>query len=397
MKNFLKRFWAILLIGLILRILLASITFHPDVRSTALASGAVLQTKNFDFYGQSKCVAPNETLDDLPLSYLISLPVHFIERPLVNSQTEYAFLNHQNTLYGNPSLWLYLLYTKLPLIIFDLSVGVLLFFITKSKRVLIFWLFNPFTLWATIAIGQFDIYPTFFAVLSFLLLQKGRLNWAALALGIGGAIKSGPFLLLPFLLGTAKSWKERLLVLGLASVPYLLTVTPYLWSPSFRQDALFAPQLSKILFTSLPISGGAALLIVPTVLVFIYIYYLSKRRDLDDFLNFAIITLLMILSLTHFHLQWFLWVIPFLLIKFRGTREPGIILSLIGIKISLIGMLLLFDSSLSIKLFSPIIPSLDPMVGFAESLGPERVTFFRNIFASLFAGSNFYLIWKILK
>ena len=188
-----------------------------------------------------------------------------------------------------------------------------------------------------------------------------------------------------------------MLVLGLASVPYLLTVTPYLWSPSFRQDALFAPQLSKILFTSLPISGGAALLIVPTVLVFIYIYYLSKRRDLDDFLNFAIITLLMILSLTHFHLQWFLWVIPFLLIKFRGTREPGIILSLIGIKISLIGMLLLFDSSLSIKLFSPIIPSLDPMVGFAESLGPERVTFFRNIFASLFAGSNFYLIWKILK
>src|SRR3989344_6692771 len=171
-----KRYWVIILI---LRLLIAGGTFHPDVRTPALSSAVVLENLNFNFYTESKKIAPIEILDDLPLSYFINLPFHLILRPFVSLDIEEKFLNHTDTLFGNTGLWLYLVYTKLPMIIFDIMLGILLatsVSTTFKKKILYFWLFNPFTLWVTSAIGQVDIYPTFFIVLAYYFIKKNNLN-----------------------------------------------------------------------------------------------------------------------------------------------------------------------------------------------------------------------------
>lgn len=395
-----KKYWLVIVIGLILRLVIAGVSFHPDVRSSALSSAVVFREGSVNFYEQSKNLDPQEILDDLPLSYLINLPLHSILRPFISTEIEDQFLNSINTLFGNPSLWFYLIYTKLPLIIFDLALGILLAFSVNEvfrKKTLYFWLFNPFTLWVTSAIGQFDIYPTVFIVLAWFLVKRNQLNWASISLGMGGAIKSAPFLLVPFLVGLGKNWTQRLIILILAGVPYLITIIPYLGTEEFRGNALLAPQLSKSFYTNIALSGGEKILLVPVILIILYLFYFSKKREARNFLNFSLVTLLVVLSLTHFHIQWFLWVLPFLIIWLLGNWSSSVKLATLGIFTTLIMMIFLFESSLQIKLLAPIFPGLDNALGFKEMLSDEQGIFLRSLAASIFAGCNVFLIWKILK
>lgn len=399
MIEILKKYWGLLIIGLILRLVIAGMTFHPDVTTPALASAVVFRDGTLNFYSDSVKLAPTEVLDDLPLSYLISLPFHAILRPLVSQELETTFFISRSALFGQPPFWFYLFYIKFPFIIFDLALGMILaaILVANQKKIITIWMFNPITLWATAGIGQADIYPAFFIVLTYFLLIKGQLNWAAFSLGVGGAIKSAPFLLVPLLLSLGKNTKERILLLAVVAIPYLLTVIPYLPVKEFKQNALFAPQLSKMFFATLPLSGAESIFIVPAVLIFLYSLYFSKKRGVGDFLAFSVAVLLSVLIFTHFHMQWFLWVTPLLLIWFfenwQGTTKFATTL----LFFSWILMLFLFESSLQIKLFAPMFPLLDQAVGLKETLSTFLASLLRNLAASIFAGSSIFLIWKMLK
>ncbi|TSC63536.1 MAG: hypothetical protein G01um101493_412, partial [Microgenomates group bacterium Gr01-1014_93] len=111
-----RKYWFILMIGLILRLVVAGLTFHPDLVTPAKASAIVFQEKTLDFYGNSFKVAPGEILDDLPLSYLISLPFHGLIRPLVSEDLENIFFANRSVLFGLPNFWFYLIYIKFPFI-----------------------------------------------------------------------------------------------------------------------------------------------------------------------------------------------------------------------------------------------------------------------------------------
>lgn len=399
MVEIIRKYWGLLLIGLALRLVIAGITFHPDVTTPAVTSAVVFREGALNFYEDAPRINPQEVLDDLPLSYLISLPFHIIARPLVSEDIETTFFFNRSVLFGSPVFWIYLIYIKFPLILFDLAVGVLLALtlVNFQKRVLFFWIFNPITLWATSAIGQLDIYLVFFITLAYFFAKKGYLNWAALSLGAGGAIKSTPFLLVPLLLGLAKNWKERISIIILACLPYLVTVIPYLGSSEFRQNALFAPQLSKVFFASFPLSGAESILVVPTILLLLYLLFFSRKRDVSDFLHFSIAILLSILVFTHFHMQWFLWVTPFLFIWFVDNWRGGIQLAIWLLLVSWLLMLFLFESSLQVKLFAPFFPGLDWAIGLKEILPENQGTFLRNIAASIFAASSGFLVWKLLR
>ncbi len=395
-----KKYWIIFSIGLILRLVIAGITFHPDVRTLSLSSSTIFQIGSLNFYADSIQLPSRDILDDLPLSYLISLPVHSIFRLLVNINIENIFLSNTDKLFGSSSIIFYLLYTKAPLIFADLSLAFLLSLSVSNllqKKVLFLWMFNPVTLWATSAIGQMDIYPTFFIFLSWLLIRKGKLSWAAFALGLGGAIKSGPFLLFPLLLGLGKNWLEKIKIIILVFLPYLITVMPYLQFQEFRQNALLAPQLAKSFFARISLSGGESIFITAAAILFIYFLYFAQKRSAEDFLKYGLVILLLILSFTHFHLQWFLWLIPFLIIWLINNWTSDTKMATAGIFTGFLMMLFLFDASLQIKLLAPVFPILDKAVGLSEILSSDQTFFLRSLAASIFGASSLFLVFKILR
>ena len=385
--TYLKKYWFLILIALVIRLLVGAFTFHEDVRASATASYIYLELKELDPYKRSFDIAPQELLNYLPFSYMLSLPFHQVERFFVDREIEKIFLTNQNLLLGNPKMWLYLIYVKLPFIIFDIGIAILLSLIVQiinQKKALLLWLFNPLSIWVSSAIGQYDVYLVFFLSLSLLFIQKNKLYFAALALGVGAATKSAPFLLLPLLLGLSVSFKDRLIILLLSVLPYIITVTPYLASPSFRKDALLAPQMQKIFYANIPLSGGESILIIPSIIFFLYAIYFLRNRTKEDFISFSIIILLSIFAFTHFHIQWFLWVAPFLIIFSLSQWSKPLKWSIIGLVTSVVGMLFFFESSLQLKLLAPLFPVLENAKGLHEVLLDNQLIFLRSMTASAF-------------
>ncbi len=392
--SYLKKYWLLFLLALVIRLFIGAFTFHEDIRASATASYVYLEMRQLDPYKNSHNIAPQELLNYLPFSYLMSLPIHQIGRIFVSEETEKTFLVNQNLLLGKPEMWMYLLYIKAPFIVFDIAIGIVLSLIVRSqyqKKALLLWLFNPLSIWVSSAVGQFDVYLIFFLSLCFYFIQKEKLYLAALALGAGAATKSAPFLLLPLLLGLTVNFKGRLKILALSLLPYIITVTPYLKSENFNKEALFAPQMQKIFYANIALSGAEVILIVPSLLLFFYVIYFLRQRTKEDFLNFTILILLSILSFTHFHIQWFLWVTPFLMIYSFGQWTKRLKWSIIGLVVSVVSMLFLFESSLQLKLFAPLFPFLANVKGLHEILLINQSTFLRSLAASIFFVSSLLL------
>lgn len=399
LKNmqFLKKYWPILLVGLILRLILAGISYHPDVKIINYTSFVYLGKWQLDPYVRSS--ETSETPDDLPMQYLIRLPFEVFTRPLINTQIEPDFFNNTDQLFGNPLLFIHLILIKIPLIVFDLLTGVvlaLLFSESLRKKALWVWMLNPFTFWATAMIGQVDIMPTFFLVLAFYLMKKQQSNLTAISLGMGAAMKSFPILIFPFFLFLFPRFSTKIKLTILFLLPLILSIGLYILSPSFRQYALFAPQLDKIFFSVIPLSGGEGIFLTIFGLIALFLLFLIKKRYMQDFLVFSATALIWIFVFTHFHLHWFLWVIPFLIVLFleKTSLVQKWALSLMGLGISI--MLLGFEASLHLRLLAPLIPSAAPVNGLSEILTNEGLYFLRSLGATIFAASGIFLMGQLI-
>ena len=399
----------LLLLGLVIRLIIASATFHPDVKILDHVSAIVLKEHNLNLYDFGKQIQVNDPLkmvygfevpDDLPLQYWIQIPINLLVRPFVNSDFEGSFLVDSSRTLGSMALLTHLLLIKLPLLVFDIGTGLALLYLVspnKRKLALTIWLFNPINLWATSAIGQVDVIPTCFLVLSLVFVKQGKNALGVFALGVGAAIKSFPLLLLPFILILERDWNQRIKLAVIGLLPYLLTVAPYLGSAGFKTNALFAPQLGKMLYAQILLSGGESLMLSVVGLIVLYGFYQQKSRNYHDLLNYSATSLLLILTLTHFHPQWLLWLVPLYIVLYIEQRLTGLNWMIAGLLASWIGMICLFDSSLQVRLLSPIIPSLNTAVGLAEVLSSDKLFFYRNLVASVFAGCSIPIIIKLLK
>lgn len=368
-----KNLWIILIVGIILRIFLSFATFHPDMLAFKLGGEVVSSGKILDLYDYSD-------KDIAILNYPPSI---------------YWFHGIFNFLFGN-ILELGPL-VKLPYLIFDLTLGFLLFklFTKKEEAILAFafWMFNPVSIYATYMMGQFDIIPTFFTMFAVYLVTKQRLNLAALALGGGIAFKIYPvFLLIPLII-LGKTFFDKFKLVVLAVLPYILSIALYLGSINFRSQALVANQTDKSLYASIPVSGGEAILLFPASLIFFYLLIWGKQINKLFFWRFFLIPLLLFFIFTHYHPQWLIWVTPFLILDLIKAGFRNLIPQLL-IVFSWIGLLFFFDPSLTVGIFAPSLPALQNMPDIWTQLGLNmNYNLSRSILQTIFVAASFYLIY----
>ena len=280
-----KNIWLILSLAIVVRIFLAASTFHPDIQAFNLAGKIIGEGNILNLYDYLPSLPNNDLLKNLavfnypPAIYLFNGFFNFIFNIVGLPINQFLLDSPAN--YGNILFNIHLLILKIPYLIFDLLTGFILYKMFNGKRLsnlaLTIWLFNPINLYSTYMMGQFDIIPTFFTILSVYFAFKNKLNWAALSLGFGIAFKLYPiFLLIPLLI-LGKNYLEKFKVCLLALIPYILTILPYLPSHNFRSVALFASQSSKSLYASIPVSGGESILLFPTFLLIFYLIILTKK------------------------------------------------------------------------------------------------------------------------
>lgn len=375
-----KKIWIILSIGVALRVLLSLATYHPDMQVFDLAGKLVAGGNILDLYDFSSSSA---VFNYPPAIYLF----HGFFSTLFNS------LGLSNIYQFNINLAL----LKLPYLFFDLSVAFILLklFDSPRKSIIAFtlWMFNPVNLFATYMMGQFDVIPTFFIILSVYMAVKNKLQFAALVLGLGIAFKISPiFLVIPLAI-LGKNFIERMKLLSLSVLPFFVSIIPYISSSSFRATALFANQSSKSLYAGIPVSGGESILLFPALLLIFYLFIWHIRINTEIW-KLYLIPLLLFFIFTHYHPQWLIWITPLLILDLLTSGFRNLLPNIL-IFVSWFISLFFFDPSLTVGMFAPIAPILQDMPSIWNILNISiDYNLSRSLIQTIFASASLYLIYR---
>ena len=232
----------------------------------------------------------------------------------------------------------------------------------QKKKILTLWLLNPFSLILIYVYSNFDIIPTTLTVLSLLLALRKKYALAALCLGIGAGFKAYPLIFLPILFLYAKGWMQKVQVLTILLGLSFIISAPFYSSIAFRQSTLVSGLTTRILQPTVSIGFGEGIIISLLPLgVLLVISYLRQKFPEDNLLLYYFAIPLLILSFIHYHIQWLLWIIPFvLLLIVRGfeniyiSKSAFVKILIFAVIVAFVIPLLYNDSSMSVALLRPI-------------------------------------------
>lgn len=334
MLNELKKLFVskVFLVGLLIRLLVMPFTGHWDIRGINFA------VYNFSFKGIANVYevasrGPIEYFVNVnfgrdyfiypPLNYWTLGTIQWLLKPLYGGQFVgwiEGYGNELQKVITHPNVWRYLFLMKVPYLIFDIAMLLLLpKFFSKGadkQKVLKYWWLNPIVIYLPYVWGQFDIIPTFFMTWGIYLGLKDKPYHSALLFGIAASYKNYPLMLLPLLsvmLGKNILSMSKIFLTGI--LPFALTTLPFWGHEFFRKTVLFSWQSQKMLDFLWPISSteGVYPFVIGYGLLLLYILY-HQVGQYKKLMAPLTVTLFWYYATTNFHQQWFLWVLPMLVI-----------------------------------------------------------------------------------
>lgn len=327
-------------LALLIRLIIAPFFYHPDIKSQHfhfqfLSQG---QLNIYQYISENKDQLPyRDTFNYLPLTYLTFGSLQSFQKILMPP----GFTNWLNdwggTQYNYSNAPYYLLILKLPYFILDLLLGYLLYKISNSKKVLYFWLFNPFSLYLIYIIENFDILPVFLTVLSYYWL-KSKPSLSIFAFGLAIAFKLYPLILLPFfILSKSKNIIKMTKYSIIAIAPTIISILPFASNQAFWQSFFGSGLTQKIIEQKI-----YGLPIFPAIYLIIILFsFLSKKIDLSFYI---LLIFLLFVSTVNFHPQWILWFLPYIFLL-KNLFRPSVYFPLILISALILVYIFLFNDN----------------------------------------------------
>lgn len=357
----------ILLIATFLYLFIAPLTYHPDNKAVLFwASQANGTVWDIWKYGETN-LKPDQQYNYPPLHFYLDKLQFAIAKPLGGPGfVEWLNSPQQGDLF-QVNIARFMMATKLPLIIFGLAVGYLIYLLAKqfgmtefrAKVAAAIWFFNPITLYSIPMMGQNDVMAIFFFLIGWLLLRKKPII-AAIVFGLAASVKTYPLIWLAFLLpATANmTWKQKVRVFLLSVVVYGLTMVPFLHDPIFRTVGMNSEINNRFLIAQIGIGFSQAIYIVP-VLLAVAFFSPSVSPAL-----MVLAANLVLLGFSHFHPQWYTWTVPFFALWIVSQEKAKVILKWIFLSIvtfvSWLGVVALFADK---WLFAGVLGVANPALG----------------------------------
>jgi hypothetical protein len=348
----------IIIWALLLRLLIAPFFYHTDIKDIAfrvsfLESNHVINI--YDFLPHHFIAGPQAPdFSYPPLTYFTLGSYQWLVHPLLGKEFNSWIYDFSGLTSISPFIFRYLLLLKLPYLIFDLLIGLLLYKFFKEeddkKEALLFWFFNPLNLYGIYVVGQFDIIPSLLAFLGVFLFRQNKVFFSALCLGLGAAFKSFPLLLLPFFLTCLKDFKKSSYFAYICLSTYLLFTLPFILSPSFQKYVLFSNQSQRIFQFKIPLFfADISLFLILGGLLGL----LALKKKSEPLIFFLTSVLLLIFAVSHFHPHWIVWLTPFLSIYKVKYKIPNLLF--LGYYISFFIIFFLFGDRYLVQLiYSPL-------------------------------------------
>jgi len=344
-----KLFILLISLAFVLRLVLAIFTYQSDIGAFSMAGKLIIgEGKLFTFYDTPNT---NVVFNYQPLAYLIPSGVYLPFYSLVK-HTGQIFAN-QDWLPSSPNFNVLLLLYKLPMILADLAFLWLLpkFFEKQNhkKLAMLLWAFNPLAIYVSSMVGQVDIIIALFITLGLYLYKNKQPYWAVVMISLSALIKPAGLILIPILglhyfVTHRKALQSILLTLTGLGV-YILGILPYLGSAAYRYYALYAEQIGKSTYATISIASGHDIPLFFILYTLILILVWKKRLSLPTAIGSA---LLASLAFSHFHPQWLVWIMPWLIIYSISKADYFFYFTLI---ICWLIILFSFDPSLHLQMF----------------------------------------------
>jgi uridine kinase len=225
------------------------------------------------------------------------------------------------SVFGIQSKMLQLLFLKLPTIISDLTITLILLkiFPDKKNKILVFYFTSPIILYAAYMHSQLDLIPTAILFLAIYFLRKQHIYTASLTIGLAMSTKLHVLAALPIMsIYIVKNFgiRKALLCTTIPCLVYAASVAPYLFTDGFYQMVLTHPK-QMLLFDVFATMGNFKVYLPIMALLILYGRLLAYKKinvDLmDAFLGITFASLVFLIIPSP---AWYIWIIPFLSILF---------------------------------------------------------------------------------
>ncbi len=381
----------LLIWAVVLRILVAGLLFHPDIKVYNFQS-SFLKKGVFNIYSylieNRKTLPFKEEFAYFPLTYFAVGGYQWIAAPILGSGFDAWLANASySSVAKDPNIFRYLIILKLPYLVLDILMAFLLkrYFDDKEKgdKAFTLWLFNPFTIILIYAFSNVEIFAASLALVGLLFVKKDKLLLASAMFGLAAGFKLYPVLFIPFLFLKGKDLKEKISVVLIPLFILGALVAPF-WSQDFVRSALISGWTTRIATPSF---------MILTTALFFYAAIVDKNINL---FNYFFILLLFIFSFSHFHIAWLLWVAPFVVILVCKKPTLSMFFLLLTIFSFMIPMLY-NDKSMTISLFRiystwfDLLPT--PFIVLQKFYDPNSL---QTIAQSGLAGGTLVLAYKLL-
>jgi hypothetical protein len=263
----------------------------------------------------------------------------------------------------------------------------------RARLGLAVWALNPLVLYTAYFHGQFDLAPILFVILSLFFARKGKPTWAAFWMGIGACYKDFPFaFLLPLVLVLDTTWRDRLKLLVVGVLPYVVFLLP-----EIKSYVEMGTHFSGYFFPAGYDLGFGSHVYFFFVFYAILLWSLYRRRahTSEDLWRACFAILLVYYQFSYFDLHYWAWIVPFAAIYWvERPREAKPFYLVIGLCL----LVLLAPTPLA-RFLAPISPRFFlRLPSLMEALSPYLpMLFIVNVVRSLLAGTCFYLAWKLIR
>ncbi|MBI5199874.1 MAG: DUF2029 domain-containing protein [Nitrospirae bacterium] len=220
---------------------------------------------------------------------------------------------------------------KVPYLIFDIAIGWLLYkyfkdrddatsFEQKDRAAFAFklWWLNPVVIFTSYIFGQIDVMMTFFTFSGVYLAERYKKPYSgSVLLGLGGLIKTIPMFALPFLSFSPGLTGRKKIIAFLIGIGVLfLGILPFVGYEPFRTQILFSHHSDRLFalnFTPWGSKDTTYIFMLCYALLFLWYVIKDKERKLN-LIEVNLILFAILFIVVNFHPQWFLWIIPFIII-----------------------------------------------------------------------------------
>lgn len=299
---------------LFIYVLIAPLSYHPDTKLTlyypSLGGGRV-----WDIYGYLE-KNPNNypPFHYPPLHFFILKGQYFLSRIIGGDGFSEWLASGSTEAMKWENFFRYNIASKLPVLLLIFASGLILYKMTKQRRVALAWWLNPITIYSGVMMGQNDIFAILPFLIGLLFYWTGPIV-AFVFFGMAAAVKTYP-LIWALILGLGyptKDWRKKMGYIAVSLLVYAAFLLPFLGNESFLKEVMYSGLAGRMFVAGIDLGFGDTVFIAPMLLVVLGFNILRKggiKNIFDVGVNLFMVNLI-ILGFSHFHPQWFIWLVPF--------------------------------------------------------------------------------------